>query len=83
VAPLRAIYRRALQVGQVTHNPTRDMALPAPRPPERRIADPSVAEKILEALELRDRALWATALFAGIGHVPRALPAPQSLDPGP
>jgi Phage integrase, N-terminal SAM-like domain len=35
VAPLRAIYARAVRLGEVQVNPTRDLALPAPRAPER------------------------------------------------
>jgi integrase len=66
VAPLRAIYRRANQLGEVKANPTRGLALPAPRPPQRRIASPAEIAKILAAVAAGDRALWATAIYAGL-----------------
>jgi integrase len=66
VAPLRAIYARAVRLGEVQVNPTRDLALPAPRAPERRIATPEEIERILAAVAPGDRALWATAVYAGL-----------------
>jgi integrase len=66
VAPLRAIYRRANQLGEVKTNPTRGLALPAPRPPQRRIASPAEIEAILAAVAADDRPLWATAIYAGL-----------------
>jgi integrase len=66
VAPLRAIYKRANQLGEVQTNPTRGLSLPAPRPPERRIASPQEISRILAAVAPGDRALWATAIYAGL-----------------
>nr|MBA3262665.1 site-specific integrase [Thermoleophilaceae bacterium] len=66
VAPLRAIYARANRLGEVQVNPTRGLALPAPRPPQRRIATPAEIDRILEAVATGDRALWATAIYAGL-----------------
>jgi integrase len=66
VAPLRAIYARANRLGEVNVNPTRGLALPAPRPPQRRIATPAEIERILEVVAPGDRALWATAIYAGL-----------------
>ena len=66
VAPLRAIYARANRLGEVTVNPTRGLALPTPRPPQRRVAAPAEIERILEVVAPRDRALWATAVFGGL-----------------
>lgn len=66
VLPLRAIYRRALQRSEVLQNPTLGLALPAARQRRERIARPSEARALLEALSERDRALWATALYAGL-----------------
>jgi integrase len=66
VAPLRAIYRRANQLGEVKANPTRGLALPAPRPPQRRIASPAEIAEVPAAVAPDDRALWATAVYAGL-----------------
>jgi integrase len=64
--PLRAIYRRALARGEVTVNPTTGLELPAVRGRRDRIASPTEAAALIEALPEHDRALWATALYAGL-----------------
>ena len=66
ILPLRAIYRRALARSEVLVNPTLGLALPAVRTRRERIADPGEAKQLLEALRPADRAVWATALFAGL-----------------
>ena len=66
ILPLRAIFRRALARSEVAVNPTLGLALPAYRGRRERIARPSEAEALLGALPERDRALWATALYAGL-----------------
>jgi integrase len=66
ILPLRAIYRRALGRADVLVNPTLGLALPAPRGRRDRIAAPKEAEQLLDALGPEDRAVWATALFAGL-----------------
>ena len=63
--PLRAIYRRAVARGEVAVNPTRGLELPAVRGRRDRIASPAEAAALLAALE-QDRALWATAMYAGL-----------------
>jgi integrase len=63
--PLRAIYRRALARGDVAVNPTTGLELPAVRGTRDRVASPDEAKQLLAALE-RDRALWATAMLAGL-----------------
>ena len=63
--PVRAIYRRALVRGDVAVNPTTGLELPAVRGTRDRVASPDEAKQLLAALE-RDRALWATAMFAGL-----------------
>jgi len=63
--PVRAIYRRALVRGDVAVNPTTGLELPAVRGARERVASPEEAKRLLAALE-RDRALWATAMFAGL-----------------
>lgn len=64
--PLRAIFRRALARGDLVVNPTRGLELPAVRGKRDRIVSPKEAEMLLVALPERDRALWATALYAGL-----------------
>jgi integrase len=65
--PLRAIYRRACRPGgEVTINPTTGLDLPAPTGRRERVVSPEDAETYLAALDDADRALWATALFAGL-----------------
>ncbi len=64
--PVRAIYRRALARGDVAVNPTRGLELPAVRGKRDQIVSPDEAEALLAALPERDRALWATALYAGL-----------------
>jgi integrase len=64
--PLRAIYRRAVARGDIAINPTRELELPAVRGRRERIATPDEARQLIAALPERDRALWATALYAGL-----------------
>ncbi len=63
--PLRVIYRRAVARGIVAVNPTAGVELPAVRGTRDRIASPDEAGRLLGALH-HDRALWATALYAGL-----------------
>jgi integrase len=64
--PLRAIFRRALSRGDVAVNPTTGLELPAVRGRRDRIASPQEAAALLAALPEGDRALWATAFYAGL-----------------
>jgi integrase len=64
--PLRVIYRRAIEDGDLAVNPTSNLRLPAVRGRRDRIASPEEARQLLAALPERDRALWATALYAGL-----------------
>ena len=68
VLPLRAIYRRAVDRGDLAVNPTSGVTVPKVRRARDRIRIPSLehARKLLDALELRDRALYGTALYAGL-----------------
>ncbi|MCB0865498.1 MAG: site-specific integrase [Solirubrobacterales bacterium] len=66
INPLRAIYRRALQRGDVTINPTKGLELPAIRSKPRRFASPQEAAALIAALPAGDRAIWATAFYAGL-----------------
>lgn len=65
--PLRVIFRRALAVGDVEVNPTAGVQLPAGQSKRRAIVDAPTAIKMLNAIpNLRDRAIYATAIFAGL-----------------
>jgi integrase len=64
--PLRAIFRRAVARGEVALNPTSGLELPAMEGTRDRIASPAEAAELLAALPERDRALWATAMYAGL-----------------
>jgi integrase len=64
--PLRAVFRRALRDGVVAVNPTTDLELPRVTGRRDRIAAPAEAVELLAALPETDRAVWATALYAGL-----------------
>jgi integrase len=66
ILPLRAIYRRALNRDEVAVDPTRKLTLPSVRSNRDRVAAPAEATALLDALPLGERALWATALYAGL-----------------
>jgi integrase len=66
IMPLRVIYRRALTRDEVVVNPTIGLELPAVRGRRDRVASPDEAAALLAALPQTDRALWATALYAGL-----------------
>jgi integrase len=52
--------------GDVAVNPTSGLELPAARGGRDRIAPPAEAAELIAALLPRDRALWATAMYAGL-----------------
>src|SRR5262245_39407011 len=64
--PVRAIYRHAITRNETTANPMRGLDTPAIRSKPKRTADPEEARRLLEALREADRAIWATALYAGL-----------------
>jgi integrase len=66
VMPVRAIYRRAVSRGEVAVNPTAGLELPAVRGRRDRIASPAEAADLLATLGEADRALYATAFYAGL-----------------
>jgi integrase len=68
IKPLQAIYRRARSREGLAINPTRDLELPAPSPKEVEIVAPEVAAELLAAAPAGDRAIWATALYAGLRY---------------
>jgi integrase len=65
--PLQAFYSRAVNREELAFNPTEGIDLPlgkSKRP--RRIVAPAEAARLIELLPLEDRALWATAFYAGL-----------------
>ncbi len=64
--PLRAIYRRALARGEAAINPVAGVELPSVRGRRDRIASPTAAAALVEAVAEDDRAVWATAFYAGL-----------------
>ncbi len=68
IKPLQAIYRRARAREGLPINPTHDLELPTPNPTEVEIVAPKVAARLLATLPAKDRAVWATALYAGLRY---------------
>ena len=67
ILPLRVVYRRGLEDGDVLVNPCERLRLPAVRGRRERIASPEEAEALLAAVPgKRDRAALATAFYAGL-----------------
>jgi integrase len=66
VIPLRALYRHAIDLEQITVNPTKGMRVPAGSGSRTRVAAVKEINGILRALDPQDRPLWATALYAGL-----------------
>ena len=66
VTALRALFKRHMQLGELEVNPTTGLKLPSVRSLRERIADPHEAAQLLAALPEDQRALWATAFYAGL-----------------
>jgi integrase len=66
IIPVRAIFRRELERDRLKVNPTVGLSVPHSRRRRERIATPGEAAALLAALSDRDRAVWATALYAGL-----------------
>jgi integrase len=66
VMPLRVICRRAIERDDIAVNPTAHVKLPAANGRRERVATPAEAAALLAALPDEDRALWATAVYAGL-----------------
>ncbi|HKP90335.1 MAG TPA: tyrosine-type recombinase/integrase [Thermoleophilaceae bacterium] len=63
---MRAIYRRALDLGDVAVSPCDGLRLPAEQGRRERIATPTEAAALIAALPERQRPLWATAFYTGL-----------------
>jgi integrase len=66
VMPLRTVCRHALERDEIILNPTANLRLPMPTGTRDRVATPSEAEELLDALPTEDRTLWAVAVYAGL-----------------
>jgi integrase len=66
ILPLRALYRRALARKEVALNPTLKLSLPAVHGGRDRVARPEEAAALIDAVPVGERALWATAFYAGL-----------------
>jgi integrase len=64
--PVRAIYRHALERGEVVANPCDKLSMPRSDRRRDRIADPKEGADLIAAVPLEDRAIWATAMYAGL-----------------
>jgi integrase len=64
--PLRAIFRYAIRREQVAINPCTDLDVPKSGTMRDRIASPDEARALLDAVPADERALWATAFYAGL-----------------
>jgi integrase len=64
--PLQALARRAVRSGELAVDPTDGLELPSIRGRRDRIASPAEAAALIKALPESERALWATALYAGL-----------------
>ena len=65
--PLRVIYRRAIQRDQVAVDPTQNLEVPADHDDEpMRFASKPEAAELIAALPESERALWTTAMYAGL-----------------
>ena len=64
--PLQVLCRRAVRNGELAINPTADLELRKPRGKRDRIASPEEGSRLIAALPAEDRALWATAMYAGL-----------------
>jgi len=64
--PLRAILRRAVARGELAVNPMAGVELPAVRGRRDRVVSAEAAASLIETAPSGDRALWATALYAGL-----------------
>ncbi len=64
--PLRTIYRRAIDLGDVAVSPVSGVRLPAPEGKRDRIATPAQAAQLISVLRVDDQALWGSAFYAGL-----------------
>lgn len=66
IKPLGVLFRRAVRDETIAANPCLDLELPRGTGKRKRIASPGEVRNLLAALRPDDRALWATAFYAGL-----------------
>jgi integrase len=66
IMPLRVVFRRAVALEDVAVNPTVGLELPAVRGRRDRIAAPADVTQLLGALPTLERAVYASAFYAGL-----------------
>lgn len=64
--PLRAVLGRAVSRGELVVNTCDGLKLAAVRGGRERVATPGEAEALLAVVPLKDRAIWAAALYGGL-----------------
>jgi integrase len=64
--PVRALYRHAIERDEIIINPTSNLRLPTEIGRRDRVASAAEAATLIAALPELDRALWATAFYAGL-----------------
>jgi len=64
--PLRAVFRHLAALDEVGVNPTSGVQTPSVRGRRFRIASPEEGAQLTAAVPVQDRALWATAMYAGL-----------------
>ena len=64
--PLRAVFRHLAALDEVGVNPTSGVQMPSVRGRRFRIASPEEGAQLTAAVPVQDRALWATAMYAGL-----------------
>jgi integrase len=66
IGALAAVYSRAVHRDELQISPTRGVKIPAARNGRERFASLEEAALLLAAVPERDRAVWATAMYAGL-----------------
>jgi integrase len=66
IAAVSALYEHEISRGRLVDNPTRKVKMPAPNGRRDRIASPDEGTRLLAAVPDQDRAIWATAMYAGL-----------------
>lgn len=66
IVPLRSIFRWLVEYDRLTVSPAQALRLPAVRSRRERVAHPVEASRLIATAHEQDRALWATAMYAGL-----------------
>jgi integrase len=66
VTAMKVVLRRAIEDDELAADPTLNLRLPMPAGTRDRVVMIDEGEELIAAVPLEDRALWATALYAGL-----------------